>query len=159
MTEIFPRMYLLVLVYIIYHVHSTPQQTNYQGPQYRYEATPIPILRSEVDTDFSDGYSFSFETGNEITREEVSEWKTGGRDQESATVVRGFYSYRDPEGNPVAVSYKADENGFVAEGTHLPTPHPLPAAIVASLARNAADEARLSEEERALINTGKYVVY
>nr|CAD7257883.1 unnamed protein product [Timema shepardi] len=150
-------MYLLVLVYIIYHVHSAPQQTNYQGPQYRYEATPIPILRSEVDTDFSDGYSFSFETGNEITREEVSEWKTGGRDQESATVVRGFYSYRDPEGNPVAVSYKADENGFVAEGTHLPTPHPLPAAIVASLARNAADEARLSEEERALINTGKYV--
>jgi hypothetical protein len=39
------------------------------------------------------------------------------------------------------VRYTADENGYRAEGVHLPTPPPIPDAIAKSLEHNANDEA------------------
>lgn len=42
-----------------------------------------------------------------------------GTDQESA-VVEGYFSYIDPNGERKSVGYTSDENGFYAEGEHLP---------------------------------------
>lgn len=73
--------------------------------------------------------------------------------------VRGSYKYKDPEGSDIIVTYVADENGFVPEGAHLPVAPPIPQAILEALAKNAEEEARLSEAERAEIETGRYVIH
>lgn len=55
----------------------------------------------------------------------------GAEDQ--IQVITGSYSYVDPDGNTITVTYNADENGFVAQGDHLPVPPPIPEAIARSL--------------------------
>lgn len=102
--------------------------------------------------------SISFETGNDIAREEVGELRNAGTPDEYQ-VVRGSYRYKDPEGNDIVVTYTADENGFVPQGAHLPVAPPIPQAILEALAKNAEEEARLSEAERAEIDTGRYVIH
>lgn len=100
----------------------------------------------------------SFETGNDITREEVGEFKNVGTPEE-LQIVRGSYKYKDPEGNEIVVTYTADENGFVPQGAHFPVPPAIPQEILEALAKNAEEEAKLSEAERAEIDTGRYVIH
>lgn len=45
----------------------------------------------------------------------------------------GSYTYTAPDGSIITVTYTADEQGFRAEGAHLPTPPPVPAEIQKSL--------------------------
>lgn len=47
--------------------------------------------------------------------------------------AKGFYTYTGPDNVVYTVHYTADENGFVAQGDHLPTPPPLPEALVRAL--------------------------
>lgn len=57
-------------------------------------------------------------------------------DPENPTVIvaQGSYSYTDPDGNQISVTYTADdEGGFKAQGAHLPTPPPIPANIQKAL--------------------------
>lgn len=42
--------------------------------------------------------------------------------QNEAQVMQGSYSYTGADGVVYTVTYIADENGFRAEGAHLPTP-------------------------------------
>lgn len=51
--------------------------------------------------------------------------------------MQGSYSYTGPDGVLYTITYIADENGFRAEGAHIPTPPPIPEAIQKSLAFNA----------------------
>lgn len=55
--------------------------------------------------------------------------------------VQGGYSYKGDNGQTYTVQYIADEQGFRAQGAHLPTPPPIPEAIAKSLEQNAKDEA------------------
>lgn len=73
-------------------------------------------------------------------------------------VVSGSYKYKDPEGNDIVVTYTADEKGFVPQGAHFPVAPPIPQEILVALAKNAEEEAKLSEAERAEIETGRYVI-
>lgn len=52
--------------------------------------------------------------------------------------AQGSYSYTAPNGQVITVTYTADENGFHPQGAHLPTPPPVPEAILKSLQQNAA---------------------
>lgn len=40
-------------------------------------------------------------------------------------VMQGSYSYTGPDGIVYTITYIADENGFRAEGAHIPTPPPV----------------------------------
>ncbi|XP_017061756.1 pupal cuticle protein Edg-78E-like [Drosophila ficusphila] len=48
--------------------------------------------------------------------------------------VHGEYHFKSKEGQPVKISYTADENGYHPHGDLLPTPPPTPAAILKALA-------------------------
>jgi hypothetical protein len=76
---------------------------------------------------------YSYETGNNIIAEETGFLKNVGIENEEALVQHGSYSYTAPDGSIITVTYTADEQGFRAEGAHLPTPPPIPAEIQKSL--------------------------
>lgn len=83
---------------------------------------------------FSISYLFNFflsyETGNGIKAEETGTLKRAN----DVIVARGSYSYISPEGDNIQVTYVADDQGgFQAQGSHLPTPPPIPAAIQKAL--------------------------
>ncbi|KAF4520085.1 hypothetical protein B566_EDAN014190 [Ephemera danica] len=101
---------------------------------------PIPIVSYENDGTNSDGsYKFSYETGNGIRAQEagfVKQVAPSGRSADedgNAQVMQGSYSYTGPDNQVYTVNYIADENGFRAEGAHLPTPPPIPEAIQRAL--------------------------
>lgn len=83
---------------------------------------------------------YSFETENRISQQESGELRNAGTDNE-AVAVQGSYSYAGPDGATYTVNYIADENGFRADGAHLPTAPPVPAEILKALEQNSADEA------------------
>ncbi|XP_057671951.1 pupal cuticle protein 36a-like [Diorhabda carinulata] len=106
-------------------------------------ANDVPILRLDNDND-GEAYNFALETGNGITAHEQGDTKQGG------TNAQGGYSYTAPDGQQVAVQYVAGENGFVAQGSHIPTAPPVPAEIQKALEQNLADEAR------GIVDDGQY---
>lgn len=80
----------------------------------------------------------SYETDNGIAAQEQGSPKQ--IDAESAPVVsQGSFQYTSPEGVPVSISYTADENGFQASGDLIPTPPPIPDAILRSIQYNEAN--------------------
>lgn len=83
-------------------------------------------------------FFFSYETGNGIQAQEQGYLKNAGNAQSEAQVMQGSFSYTGPDGVTYTINYIADEDGFRAEGAHLPTPPPIPEAIQRALAYNAA---------------------
>ncbi|XP_076055357.1 cuticle protein AMP4-like [Oratosquilla oratoria] len=97
---------------------------------------PIPIV-SETRQEFNNGVSgSSFEAGNGIKFQQKV--VTGDLGQSNA---EGVYSYPDEFGNVIEVHYIANENGFQAQGNHLPVAPPAPAHV--------AELLRIAEEQRA----------
>ncbi|KAH8297735.1 hypothetical protein KR054_007567, partial [Drosophila jambulina] len=72
-------------------------------------------------------YNYQFETSNGIAQQEQG---VGGY------YASGSSQYYTPEGQLIQLTYTADENGFQPQGEHLPTPHPIPEAILKSLEWN-----------------------
>jgi len=98
----------------------------------------IPIVTSQLDGPNPDGsYSYSYETGNGIRAQEQGSQLLQISKDEEAIHVQGAFSYSDPDGNPVSLSYTADENGFHPQGEHLPVAPPVPEAILRALEYNA----------------------
>ncbi|XP_019878815.2 endocuticle structural glycoprotein SgAbd-2-like [Aethina tumida] len=108
----------------VQHYNPIPVQTYHAQQQ-------IPILRQDQDVREDGSYSYNYETGNGIAAQEQGSIRALG--QNIGKAAQGSFSYTSPEGEPVHVSYVADENGFQAAGSHIPTPPPVPAAIQRSL--------------------------
>jgi len=68
------------------------------------------VLRADSNVDVA-GYQYGYETSNQIKADEQGVLKNVGSDNE-ALEVTGQFSYTAPDGTPVKVSYRADENGF-----------------------------------------------
>lgn len=69
---------------------------------------------------------------NNIEISETGRVDNAGTDDEVMR-VKGYYEYIGDDGVLYRVDYVADENGFQPSGTHLPTPPPIPEAILRSL--------------------------
>lgn len=82
-------------------------------------------IRSSTNDVPGDGsYSYGFDTTNGIS---VHENGAGGQ------VSNGDASWVSPEGEQVRLTWTADANGYHPAGSHLPTPPPVPAAILRAL--------------------------
>lgn len=97
----------------------------------------IPILRYDNNNNGDGSYSYNYETGNGISAQEQGHL----RGPESLE-AQGSYAFTSPEGQQFSISYVADENGYQPSGHHLPTPPPIPEAILRSIEFNQAEEAR-----------------
>ncbi|XP_055636725.1 larval cuticle protein 1-like [Toxorhynchites rutilus septentrionalis] len=97
------------------------------APQQRPEE-PVPILSQNVDRSPDGSFRFDFESGNGIKVEDQGDIRVlqvqredgKGTEEAVVSVQRGSYSYTAPDGTPITVHWTADENGFHAEGDHLP---------------------------------------
>ncbi|KAF5269342.1 hypothetical protein FQA39_LY08734 [Lamprigera yunnana] len=118
---------------IVHHAaHAQPvyHQPLVAQPQYN-------ILRYENVNDGFGSYSYGYDTENHINVHEAGQLKNAGTENQ-VNSVQGAYSYKGLNGEDYTVEYVADENGFQAKGAHLPTPPPIPEAILKSLELNAA---------------------
>ncbi|GLV39282.1 Cuticular protein 49Ab [Carabus blaptoides fortunei] len=97
----------------------------------KYDNRNYAIIRQEGDI-LEDGYHYLYETENGILGEEQGKLANRGTDAEGMK-AHGFYTYTGPDSIVYTVTYTADENGFIPQGDHLPTPPPIPEAILKSL--------------------------
>lgn len=100
------------------------------------EQRPIAILRQASDVSPDGSYQFSYETENGIAASESGAPKPIG--DEVPVVVQGQFQYTDNDGNPISLTYVADENGFQPQGAHLPQAPAIPEGIQRALEWNAA---------------------
>ncbi|KAJ8947814.1 hypothetical protein NQ314_008537 [Rhamnusium bicolor] len=94
------------------------------------------ILRSDNEVYPDGSYQYAYDTENGISAQESGKLKAIGPDV--GTSAQGSYQYTSPEGILVQIQYIADENGFQPVGNVIPTPPPIPEAILKSLQYNAA---------------------
>nr|CAD7463146.1 unnamed protein product [Timema tahoe] len=119
----------------------------------------IPILKYDNQNNGDGSYSFSYETANSISQSESGYLKNAGAGEGAeAQTVQGSYSYTGPDGITINLAYTADENGFQAQGDHLPKSPPIPEEILKSLEYNAAhpeeDESGVPSAQRGYQSAG-----
>ncbi|KAK7601582.1 hypothetical protein V9T40_009023 [Parthenolecanium corni] len=111
----------------------SPSQSQYspsQPPYNQYQTTPIPILNQNQELNPDGSYHYGYQTGNGISAEERGAIKNLGSPDNEINSVQGYFSYPGSDGVQYSLTYTADENGFVAQGAHLPTPPPVPAELL-----------------------------
>lgn len=87
--------------------------------------TPTAILRQSQDVSPDGSYSYAYETDNGISHSETGSLVSVDARSAPVVVTQGQYQYISPEGIPISVSYVADQNGFQAQGEHIPQISPL----------------------------------
>ncbi|KMY98891.1 pupal cuticle protein Edg-78E isoform X2 [Drosophila simulans] len=82
------------------------------------------IVKFDSDFQPEGDYKYHYETSNGISAAEAGSLRNE---------AIGEFSWTSPEGQLVKISYVAGENGYLPEGDLLPTPPPIPDAILKSL--------------------------
>ncbi|XP_062132243.1 larval cuticle protein 4-like [Drosophila sulfurigaster albostrigata] len=88
------------------------------------------VLRSESEVNV-DSFNIVQELADGQKQLQKGQLKSVGEEQ--ALVQQGEFGWTAPEGNPISVSYVADENGYQPVAEHLPTPPPIPAHILKAI--------------------------
>ncbi|KAG5675017.1 hypothetical protein PVAND_004957 [Polypedilum vanderplanki] len=118
-------MKFIVIALFIALANAAPQGPNQD----------IPIISQNSNQEADGSYNWNYETGNGIRAEETGSLKRAtSADTNDVIVAQGSYSYTSPEGELIQITYTADDvGGFQAQGAHIPTPPPVPAAIQKAL--------------------------
>lgn len=111
------------------HVESVkPKQAVAEEPKRDLSAhkpNKDAVIKSSSNTVEDDGsYQYQFESSNGISANEAGV---------AGQVVQGSTTWIARSGEPLAISYIADKDGYRAMGFHLPTPPPIPLAIQRAL--------------------------
>ncbi|XP_047487912.1 endocuticle structural glycoprotein SgAbd-8-like [Penaeus chinensis] len=104
-------MYFLAALLLLSVLGSEAAESPYSAP--------IPILKDDRTQDAYGGYTFDFESGNGIVRQESGKESDG-------QAKEGGWRYESPEGVPVEISFVADQGGYQPQGAVIPVPPPLP---------------------------------
>ncbi len=78
--------------------------------------------------------------------------QVGPNPENVGSVSKGYYTYVDPEGTKISVTWVADENGFQPTGDHLPTPPPVPehvAQLLSGFSSGHGKSARRGQSDHA----------
>ncbi|XP_076272301.1 cuticle protein 3-like [Rhynchophorus ferrugineus] len=114
---------------------GAPSSPSGGAPGLRNPLNDVPIVKL-LSENIDGTYRYDYETGNGIAAQEQGDARGDG------TKAQGSFSFTAPNGEQVSIIYTADENGFVPQGSAIPTPPPIPEAILKSLEENAAAEAK-----------------
>lgn len=88
------------------------------------------VLRSEQIVN-ADSFNYVIELDDGQVQQQQGQLRGSGDEQ--AIVQTGNFAWVSPEGEQIAVQYVADENGYQPTGNHLPTPPPIPDAILRAI--------------------------
>ncbi|CAH2107359.1 unnamed protein product [Euphydryas editha] len=128
---------------------SSIQPLLYQQQQQQlYTTEPIPIIRQEHIINPDGSYKWNYETGNGISAEEAGFVKNLGIPEQEVQSAQGQYKYTAPDGQVIQLQYVADENGFQPQGSHLPTPPPIPVEIQKALDHLATLPPQIPEQNQ-----------
>uniref|UniRef100_A0A336M3T7 CSON002124 protein n=1 Tax=Culicoides sonorensis TaxID=179676 RepID=A0A336M3T7_CULSO len=122
----------IVAFALIALVAAKPQRG---GPPPPGSEAAAEIVSQDFDIQPDGSYQSSYQTSNGIAAQETGTVKrTNNPEAPEVIVASGSYSYTSPEGEQIQLNYIADdENGFAPQGSHLPTPPPIPPAIQRAL--------------------------
>ncbi|XP_055387537.1 serum response factor homolog A-like [Condylostylus longicornis] len=112
------------------------QQTPYNSRLGYSQINPqnfVPITGYQNELNYDGSFVYGYSAGDGTTAQAQGYIKNLGVKDLETQVVQGSYSYTAPDGTPIRVVYIADENGFRAEGAHIPTPPPIPPEIAKSI--------------------------
>ncbi|PZC85399.1 larval cuticle protein LCP-22 [Helicoverpa armigera] len=147
-----------------YRPYRLPSSTPVYTPVVYKASTPSPVVPvpiavarqvdarnaqivkfgNEANPDGS--YAYFYETDNGIAAQEQGTPRNfGGNPPVVPVVAQGSFSWTSPEGEPIAISYVADENGYQPSGNAIPTAPPVPAQIARALAYVAGRGAPLKK--------------
>ncbi|CAH2048486.1 unnamed protein product, partial [Iphiclides podalirius] len=103
------------------------------APSYaRTDEANAPILRSDYEINPDGSFQYAYETGNSIAADAQGTIKNPNSEAASLD-VKGSFRWTAPDGSPVSLVYKADENGYVAQGDSIPVAPPVPELILRGL--------------------------
>ncbi|KAG7302464.1 hypothetical protein JYU34_012372 [Plutella xylostella] len=121
-------------------------------------ASAFADFRFDNQNNGDGSYRYSYDTPTGISAHEsgspraVSRGAAGaGAAAGAAVTAEGGYSYTAPDGQQISLTYTADEAGFHPAGAHLPTPPPIPEAILKSIEFNKRNP---SNDEGAYRDSG-----
>ncbi|KAL0892187.1 hypothetical protein ABMA27_015375 [Loxostege sticticalis] len=114
--------------------YSPPRAVAASAPRSSNSDQNANIVKLENDINPDGSFSYAFETDNGIAANAQGTPRDfGGNPPVVPVVIQGAYSFYSPEGEPISISYVADENGYQPQGSAIPTPPPVPPQIARAL--------------------------
>ncbi|XP_046753154.1 larval cuticle protein 1-like [Diprion similis] len=84
--------------------------------------TPIPVLQFDENRDESGQFSLTYRTGNGILVTRQGSLKPTPDGKDHVLIQSGSQTYTSPDGKKITETWSADEDGYKAEGDHIPVP-------------------------------------
>lgn len=120
------------------------------------DSKPVKIIQQDIVVNPDGSYHNVWESENGIKVQEEGTVKVIGENTVVQT-VNGNVAYTDNNNNRFLLSFTADENGYRPVGEHLPTPPPIPFAIVRAL-KYIADHPSATVEHQSFADNDRSVV-